>query len=126
MILLVITSSVILVNSSTSESLTEIASWIVKLILIPRPKGKKPNLKNFHELFIVIGTTYAEGAYLQRIFNPLLANSLGFPFLVRVPSGKITADRFVYSIYSDNFLISIIACLGSFLSIKTDPPWFKL
>ena len=53
---------------------------------------------------------------------PLCANGFGFPVLLRVPSGKMTAERVFFSIYSDNPLITGIACLGSFRSIKTEPP----
>ncbi len=84
--------------------------------------GKNPYLTIFQELFILIGTTQADGAYLHNIFKPLCAKSLGLPVLLRVPSGKITADRLFFSIYSANPLIAGMACLGSLRSINTEPP----
>jgi hypothetical protein len=47
----------------------------------------------FQELFILIGTTYADGVLLHNIFKPVCANAFGFPVLLLVPSGKITAER---------------------------------
>jgi hypothetical protein len=43
-------------------------------------------------LFILIGTTYADGVLLHNILKPVCANAFGFPVLL-VPSGKITAER---------------------------------
>src|SRR5690554_7620272 len=47
-------------------------------------------------------------------------------FFDRVPSGKITAERWFFCIYCPRLLIAGSACFGSFLSIKTEPPCFKL
>ena len=63
-----------------------------------------PNLTIFHELLIEIGITKAEGAYLHKIFNPLCENSFGFPSLLRVPSGKITADLLFISMYFNSLV----------------------
>ena len=61
--------------------------------LFPIPKGNEPHFVICHELFIVTGTTYADGAYLYNIFNPLSANGAGVPVLLLVPSGNITVGR---------------------------------
>jgi hypothetical protein len=53
---------------------------------------ENPYLTIFQELFILIGTTYADGVLLI-IFKPFLQNAFGFPVLLLVPSGKITAER---------------------------------
>jgi hypothetical protein len=34
----------------------------------------------FQELFILIGTTYADGVLLHNIFKPVCANAFGFLF----------------------------------------------
>jgi hypothetical protein len=61
---------------------------------------------------------YAEGAYLHRIFKPLCANSFGFPVLLLVPSGKITAERWYFSIYSPNPFITGKLVLDLFYQLK--------
>lgn len=119
-------SSVFSNNAPKSESLTFMGVWTVNLNLFPMPSGKLPYLKIFHELLIVTGTTQASGAFLHNIFNPLDANGFGCPFLVRVPSGKITVDRLLFWIYSPIFFSSGNACRGSFLSISTEPPCCRL
>lgn len=90
------------------------------------PMGNAPHRVIFHVLLIVTGTTYAEGEYLHRIFSPFSANGLGVPVLLLVPSGNITAERLVVSMYSASFRISESACFPSFRSISTDPPCRKL
>jgi hypothetical protein len=52
---------------------------------------ENPYLTIFQELFILIGTTYADGVLLHN--KPVCANAFGFPVLLLVPSGKITAER---------------------------------
>jgi hypothetical protein len=48
----------------------------------------------YQELFILIGTTYADGVLLHNIFKPFCAN--GFPVLLLVPSGKLqNGDAFL-------------------------------
>jgi hypothetical protein len=47
------------------------------------------------------------------------------PCFTLVPSGKITAERWCFSMYS-NPLIAGIACFGSLRSINAEPPWRKL
>jgi hypothetical protein len=48
---------------------------------------ENPYLTIFQELFILIGTTYADGVLLQ-YFKPVCANAFGFPVLLLVPSEK--------------------------------------
>jgi hypothetical protein len=49
---------------------------------------ENPYLTIFQELFILIGTTYADGVLLHNIFKPVCANAFGFPVLLLVPSEK--------------------------------------
>ena len=60
------------------------------------------------------------------VFNPFTENFLGSPVLLRVPSGKITADHLFSFILFENVINSDIACLESFLSINAAPPFLKL
>jgi hypothetical protein len=46
---------------------------------------ENPYLTIFQELFILIGTTYAD---VHNIFKPVCANAFGFPVLLLVPSEK--------------------------------------
>jgi hypothetical protein len=48
---------------------------------------ENPYLTIFQELFILIGTTYADGVSYN-IFKPVCANAFGFPVLLLVPSEK--------------------------------------
>jgi hypothetical protein len=79
---------------------------------------ENPYLTIFQELFILIGTTYADGC-LTQYFKPVCANAFGFPVLLLVPSGKITAERFLCT---PNPLIAGIACFESLRSINAEPP----
>src|SRR5690554_7680560 len=88
--------------------------------------GNMPKRNIFQELLTVKGTTKASGANLQSILTPFSENRFGCPFFDRVPSGKITAERWFFCIYCPRLLIAGSACFGSFLSIKTEPPCFKL
>jgi hypothetical protein len=76
----------------------------------PKPN---PYLTIFQELFILTGTTYAEGAFfaqnLQSCLRKLWVRLFYFVFL-----RKITAERLYFSIYSANPLMAGMACLGSF------------
>jgi hypothetical protein len=47
----------------------------------------------FPRIVYTYGTTYADGVLLHNIFKPVCANAFGFPVLLLVPSGKITAER---------------------------------
>ena len=75
-----------------SSQLAGIGLWTFMIMLCPIPKGKLPYSNNFQELLMVIGTTKACGIFLSMICKPVSANFFGFPSLLRVPSGKITAE----------------------------------
>ena len=75
---------------------------------------------------MVTGTIRASGINLNSVINPPVANSFGMPFLLRVPSGKITTERLVLFKVFVKSLIASIDCLLSFRSIKADPPFLKL
>jgi hypothetical protein len=68
-----------------------------KVVRISKPNGKNPYLTIFQELFILTGTTYAEGAFCTKS-SILFERSFGTPVLLRVPSGKITAERLYFDI----------------------------
>jgi hypothetical protein len=63
-----------------------------KVRRFPKPNGKNPYL-TFSKNFVLIGTTYADGVSYTIFFKPVCANAFGFPVLLLVPSGKITAER---------------------------------
>jgi hypothetical protein len=52
---------------------------------------ENPYLTIFQELFILIGTTYADGVLTY--FLNRLCKCFWLPVLLLVPSGKITAER---------------------------------
>ena len=83
----VITLSVFSKSSWKGISFTAIGSCTVNSRVLPILKGKEPHRVIFQALLIVTGTTKADGAYLQRIFNPFSAKDFGTPVMLRVPSG---------------------------------------
>ena len=87
---------------------------VVNVIGLPKPKGYLPYLNTFQELFIVTGTIYASGLYFVIIFNPLIENFFGFPFLLLVPSGKITAPHLFLLMFFENLPKVLSACLAIF------------
>ena len=88
------TSSVCFNNSSKGKELIFIGWCVVIVIGLPIPSGNLPYLKTFHELLIVKGTIYPSLLYFVITFNPFVANFLGVPFLLLVPSGNIIAPHF--------------------------------
>jgi hypothetical protein len=61
---------------------------------------------------------YAEGAYLQEFLNRFAQTLLAFQFLLLVPSGKITAERWYFSMYSPNPFITGKLVLDLFYQSK--------
>ena len=64
-----ITFSVSSMISSNVNLLTFIDLCTVKIRRFPKPSGNKPYLTIFQELFMLKGTTCADGALLHKIFN---------------------------------------------------------
>src|SRR5690606_14535555 len=75
---------------------------------------------------MLMGRIRALGAFFIKTFSPMVLKGLGTPVRLRVPSGKITALLLVSSIWLPSFWSSEMACLGSFLSIRAEPPCLRL
>src|SRR5690606_9993390 len=75
---------------------------------------------------MLIGTKRAEGDCFIKTLSPVVLNGLGAPVRLRVPSGKMTALLWCFSIYCPSFCSSPMDCLGSFLSISAEPPCRRL
>jgi hypothetical protein len=113
-------------NSLNGKVLILIGLWVVIVIGLPIPNGNLPYLKTFQELLIVKGTTYPSLLYFVIIFNPFEANDFDLPFLLLVPSGKMTADHLFLLMFFAKSTKVTIACFQSFLSIKAAPPLRRL
>src|SRR5687768_941178 len=92
-----IDSFIFSIKSSKFTSLGEIGLCISSLKETPKDRGKLPFFTIFHELLMVMGTIWAEGADFNKIFNPVLWKYFNSPFRLRVPSGKMTAERLCFS-----------------------------